>query len=193
VLTRAHLANVTPPGRYRMHDLLRVYAAELVVAEDGEECRRAALTRLFDYYVATAAAAVAAVQPAEPRPPMPLTTRAEAVPPDPAAAQAWLDAERPTLLTVAGAAVREWPAHVAALATVLWRDLFFGGHQTEALTMHELAIRAARATGDRQAEAMTLVNLGPRRTGRSRCSGRSRCCTPRPRRTSSRSGPSPRC
>ena len=35
-----------------MHDLLRAYAAELAVGHDAEPDRRAALTRLFDHYLA---------------------------------------------------------------------------------------------------------------------------------------------
>ena len=102
VLARAHLIQPAGPGRYGMHDLLRAYAAELAATEDGEEARRAALTRLFDYYLAGAAAAMDALYPAEqhsrPRPP----ASAQPVPPLPTAATArdWLDAERASLVGV---------------------------------------------------------------------------------------------
>ena len=51
-LTRVHLIQPAGPGRYGLHDLLRAYAAEQAAA-DGEEERRAALTRLFDHYLHT--------------------------------------------------------------------------------------------------------------------------------------------
>ena len=48
-----------------MHDLLRAYAADLAASEDSDPERHAALTRLFDYYVAAAAAAMDTLVPAE--------------------------------------------------------------------------------------------------------------------------------
>ena len=54
-LHRACLIQQTVPGRYDMHDLLRGYARELATAQDSEQERRVALTRLFDYYLHTAA------------------------------------------------------------------------------------------------------------------------------------------
>ena len=50
-----------------MHDLLRAYASRLTAAEDGDDDRRAALTRLFDNYLSTAAWAMDAAFPAERR------------------------------------------------------------------------------------------------------------------------------
>jgi hypothetical protein len=47
VLVRTHLVDRNSDGRYRPHDLLRAYAAELAEATDGEAERGAALTRLF--------------------------------------------------------------------------------------------------------------------------------------------------
>ena len=65
VLARAHLVQPAGPGRYGMHDLLRAYARELAAASDGEDDRQAALTRLFDHYLHTAAAAMDTLLPAE--------------------------------------------------------------------------------------------------------------------------------
>ena len=55
-LTTAHLVawnptgtGVTASGRYSLHDLLRLYAAELADAVDSESEQRAALSRVFDY------------------------------------------------------------------------------------------------------------------------------------------------
>ncbi|GHJ49134.1 SARP family transcriptional regulator [Catellatospora sp. TT07R-123] len=45
-------------GRYRLHDLLRLYAAERSTAEDGAEPRAAAVHRALVYYLGTARRAV---------------------------------------------------------------------------------------------------------------------------------------
>jgi hypothetical protein len=65
LLARAHLIQAAGPGRYGMHDLLRVYAAEQAAAHDGQDEQRAALTCLFDHYLHTAAAAMDTLYPAE--------------------------------------------------------------------------------------------------------------------------------
>ncbi len=52
-----------------MHDLLRAYARELAAAQDADEEQRAALTRLFDYYLHTAAAAMDILYPGRAAPP----------------------------------------------------------------------------------------------------------------------------
>ena len=65
LLARTHLIHRTRPGRYGLHDLLRAYAAGLAAAQDAEGERQAALTRLFDYYLAAAAAAMDILVPAE--------------------------------------------------------------------------------------------------------------------------------
>ncbi len=161
LLARAHLIGPTAPGRYGMHDLLRAYATDLATAEDSEEERGAALTRLFDHYLATAAAAMDTLHPAEQhrrpriRPP---TTPTPPVT-DPAAARAWLDAERTTLTTVCThtAAAQGWPEHITGLASTLYRYLDVGGHYPDAVAIHTHALRAAR---DACGEAHALINLG---------------------------------
>jgi transcriptional activator len=65
MLTRAHLIQSVAPGRHGMHDLLRSYARELAVTEDTEAGQHAALTRLLDHYLHTAAEAMNTVFPAE--------------------------------------------------------------------------------------------------------------------------------
>jgi hypothetical protein len=48
-----------------MHDLLCAYARELAAARDSSGQCQQALTRLFDYYLAAAAAAMDILYPAE--------------------------------------------------------------------------------------------------------------------------------
>ncbi|HEY3958213.1 MAG TPA: BTAD domain-containing putative transcriptional regulator, partial [Streptosporangiaceae bacterium] len=162
-LTCAHLTQLTGTGRYGMHDLLRAYARDLASVCDTGDDQQAALTRLFDHYLHTAAAAMDTLFPGErhrrPRIPTPATP----VPPvaDSAAALAWLDAERATLVAVAAHTTSHgWADHATRLAASLFRYLDSGGHYPEAIAIHSQARLAARHTGDRRAEAEALVNLG---------------------------------
>jgi hypothetical protein len=63
-LTRAHLTQLTGPGRYSMHDLLRAYARDLAADNDTSNEQQTALTRLFDHYLHTAATAMDTLFPA---------------------------------------------------------------------------------------------------------------------------------
>jgi DNA-binding SARP family transcriptional activator/tetratricopeptide (TPR) repeat protein len=162
VLNRGHLLSWSAPGRYDMHNLLRGYAGDLAAALDGQE-RLAALTRLFGYYLNTAAAAMDLLYPAEhdehPRVP----ELATPVPPlaDPATARDWLDGERAMLVVVSGhTAVHGWPDYATRLAITLSSYLGSGGYFPEALAVFGDALVAARLTGDRAAEATALTLIG---------------------------------
>lgn len=163
VLARAHLIHPTRPGRYGMHDLLRAYGAQLARAEDGEAGVRAALTRLFDGHLATAAAAADTLYPAEkhrrPR------VAAAAVPIASVGAAddavAWLDAELATSVDISGyTATQGWPTYTTRLAAVLFRYLENAGQYAHALAVHGHALDAAESTGDRAGEALARTGLG---------------------------------
>ena len=144
-----------------MHDLLRAYARDLA-ASDGDETQ-AALTRLFDHYLHAAATAMDTLYPAERgrRPRIPAPDGA-VLPPvtTSAGAQAWLDAQRGTLVAaVEQMAGHGWPGHAVLLSQTVYRYLFSGGHHGEAVAIHTLARRVARQTGDRAAEANALNGL----------------------------------
>ena len=62
-LTRAHLLFEYAPGRFASHDLLRAYAAELTQSEDSADERRAAIGRMLDHYLHTAASAALQLHP----------------------------------------------------------------------------------------------------------------------------------
>ena len=163
VLLRAHLVHLTGPGRYGTHDLLRAYACDLANSQESEADRRTALTRLFDYYLAAAASARDARSPAERRQRPRISPAGSPTPPvaDPAAALAWLDAERPNLAAVCThTAAHGWPGHTIGLATTLFRYLDSGAHFPDALSIHTDARNAASQTGDHAAEAYALANLG---------------------------------
>jgi DNA-binding SARP family transcriptional activator/Tfp pilus assembly protein PilF len=159
LLARAHL--IQPSGssgsaRHGMHDLLHAYAAEQAVDHHTEPDRQQALTRLFDHYLRTAAAAMDILFPAEHPRLADVPPSASPAPPvvDPAAARAWLDAHRATLVAVAAyAADCGWPGHTTRLATILFRYLEGGGHYPEIVAIYSNARRAACRAGDKAAEA----------------------------------------
>ncbi len=62
-LVDAHLLESTVPGRYKFHDLLRVYSSERAVADLSGSDRDAAVGRLLRWYLRTADAAATAVSP----------------------------------------------------------------------------------------------------------------------------------
>ncbi|MFI5491512.1 tetratricopeptide repeat protein [Actinoplanes sp. NPDC051859] len=157
-LSRASLVQAAPGSRYGMHDLLRAYAAELATDHDGEPDRRAALTRLFDHYLAGSSTAMSTLYPGE-----------AGAAGNPDAARAWIEAERPNLAAICTyGAAHGWHQHTIDLAATLFRYLDAGGPVAEAATVTACAVTAARAIGDRDAQARALAHLGRlhRRQGR---------------------------
>ncbi|MED7954017.1 AfsR/SARP family transcriptional regulator [Streptomyces sp. BE20] len=69
-LAAAHLLNPAGPDRYRLHDLLRCYAAERATAETGPADRAAARERLRSWYLHHAEAAARLLTPQRRRPPL---------------------------------------------------------------------------------------------------------------------------
>ncbi len=162
-LCHEHVLQQAGASRYTLHDLVRAYAADRARDEDRPPDRRAALTRLFDQYLYAAATAMNTMHPAERnrrlRIPPPATAMPEVA--EPAAAGAWLDAERTNLMgTAAYAATRGWPEYTIRLATILYRYLDSSNHYTDAVVLHTHAARAAHHSGDPDAEAHALIDLG---------------------------------
>jgi hypothetical protein len=103
-----------------------------------EQEQHAALTRLFDYYVHTATAAMDTLLPAEAgrcrR--LPRWASSAGLVADPAAARAWLDGLRTSLVAVtAYTAANGWPVHATRLSATLARYLENGGHFPVAITV----------------------------------------------------------
>jgi DNA-binding SARP family transcriptional activator/tetratricopeptide (TPR) repeat protein len=148
------------PGRYRLHDLIRLHARALA-DRDPVPARDAALDRLMDYYQHTAGRADALISHFPRRAAAgPVPAHAPALP-DADAGRAWLRAERPNLL----AALRHATSHAqhehgitltAGVATLLRDD----GPWSEALALHTDAIATAHTRGDQAGQAAALTQLG---------------------------------
>jgi tetratricopeptide (TPR) repeat protein len=161
-LCRDHLLQQSAPGRFTFHDLVRAYAAGRAGDADPPTVRRAAMTRLFDYYLGASAAAMDVLHPAEAdrRPRIPPPATPPPAMPDLETARRWLDSERPALIAVAGYTANQgWPTHTMRLSTVLFRYLD-GGHYADAVTVHRHAHDVARRAGDRSEQAWALYSLG---------------------------------
>jgi tetratricopeptide (TPR) repeat protein len=157
-----HVLQLITPGRYAFHDLVRSYADTRAHDEERPSERRAALTRLFDLYLATSAAAMNIVHPAAAhwRPPVPPAGTPAPELTDSDAAIAWLDNERHTLVPVAAyTAAHGWPGYATRLARVL-SPYLHDGHHADALTVHGHAHHAARTSGDLAAQAHALRDIG---------------------------------
>jgi DNA-binding SARP family transcriptional activator/tetratricopeptide (TPR) repeat protein len=162
-LVDAHLLETPSPGRYRMHDLLRLFASERCTAEDPERVRVDALERTLRWYVSTTARASRLLYPADQR----RTARtgdAEGGLPlhDRAAALAWLEAERGNLLATAcqaAAMPMVSPTVVGELASALFRFLEMRGSWYDLATLNRLAVQVARAARDLHGEAQALNDL----------------------------------
>jgi tetratricopeptide (TPR) repeat protein len=159
-LARLHLLQETAVDRIELHDLIRLYAAELAQRHDGVERGAAARRRLFDYYLDTASRADELVEPLRHRLSLPGSEVAPTALRDQAQALAWLDAERANVVTLCAQDHPELDTARWQLA-YLMRGYFFRTKRLhEWLRSHERALAAAIRSGDRHAEAMTRGNLG---------------------------------
>lgn len=162
-LTRTHLVDEHRPGRFRSHDLLRAYAAELAEATDSAEDRRAALRRCLDFYLHTGFAAERHLAPHWPPitldPPQdhvarfPVTDYREAV--------TWFTAEHHTLLAATEEAARaRMDVHAWQLPWVLSTYLSRHGHWGHRADTQRTALAAADRLGDDAARATGHHLLG---------------------------------
>lgn len=159
-LVDAQLLETPAPGRYQMHDLLRLFAQERVDQEESEASRATALGRVMAWQLATTRLAVRLAYPGDQWRAQGDITAAAALQ-DQADAFAWLEAERSNLLAISRQATTSHPAAtmVGPLTTALFRYLQMGGYWTELRTLNEVALQAARDAGDRSGEAQALSDL----------------------------------
>lgn len=146
------------PGRYLLHDLVRLHARAMA-EQDPVEKRQAAVGRLLAYYQRNADRAdwLAARVP---RPaPAPAAAHA-AVLPDADAAWAWLRTESRNLLAaVQHAADQDDHEYVIAVTASLDTPLRIDGPWARALLLHAAAA-AAHSLGDQRGQADALTRLG---------------------------------
>ena len=155
-LAGASLVTEQPVGgdRWRMHDLIRLYAAELGRDAACDDQSGAALDRLLEYYRDTAEAANEHLR-ALPGQAVPerFGGRADAL--------AWLDAERPTLVAAVTLAATSGRSRTAvSLASRLALFLDWRRHFDDMITTGQAAVDSAHHAGDQHGEPVALTNLG---------------------------------
>ncbi|WP_347627307.1 BTAD domain-containing putative transcriptional regulator [Sphaerisporangium sp. B11E5] len=162
-LTHAGLVTEHLPGRYVLHDLLRLYAAELGDAHDSARDQGAARRRSLDHYLHTAYAA--AHQYTKTLIPIRLPKAEPGVTPEAAGgrrqATDWFKSERPVLLEVIRqAGVTGHHRHVWQLVWSL--EYFFDrlGYWEEELALARTALDSATELGDPVALAHAHRSVG---------------------------------
>ncbi|WP_026212663.1 ATP-binding protein [Longispora albida] len=158
-LTAAYLAEQQETGRYRLHDLTRAYAAERAGIDQAPSNNSAAVTRLLDHYLSSAAQAVYLLYP-EWRDRFPAVTAAPG-PVTPERATAWLTAELDNLMScIAYAASQGWPRHAVELTGLLLRHLEGTGRLEAGLRACRQALRAATDIDDQVSRGRLLSRAG---------------------------------
>ena len=165
LLARMCLVEESGQDRYRLHDLLRLYAAERAHTEDTDEGRAAARHRALDWYLHTACAANSAITndlhirtisldaAAEGCMPLTFATVRQALD--------WYRTEHANLMALIRMAA-ETGHHVAAwkIPVTLWNHFAICKSWNDGITAHQLGLAAAREIHDRTGEAWMLAFLG---------------------------------
>ncbi|MQA25744.1 MAG: tetratricopeptide repeat protein [Micromonosporaceae bacterium] len=163
VLSDVHLVEAAGSGEHRMHDLVRLYARQRAQRDDSPLAATEAVSRLLQWYAASARAAGELVAPTVSHLPMP----------DPPAgvpstrfadrddALEWLERQRGNLMAaVEHAARRElWPM-VLRLADGIRGFLHHRGYRADWLAAVHRGLDAARRAADEAGEAAMHMSAG---------------------------------
>ncbi|WP_033342395.1 AfsR/SARP family transcriptional regulator [Catenuloplanes japonicus] len=166
-----HLVEEPQAGRYRLHDLMREFAAGLAARDPLPE-RHAAVGRLLDFYLHAADASTVAMEAhtsGDVRGWGP-TQRPDLIDALPNKLR-WLEDERGGLIALADRAIGAGHAHYAWwLARAAWRFLYVNAYHDDLIVLHERGLAAALLAGDDAAVAQVLNYLASSyyRTGRYR-------------------------
>jgi tetratricopeptide (TPR) repeat protein len=157
-LAGAHLVQASGPGRYRFHDVLRLYAAELAESEES----LAAARRMLCWYLHCASTADHLLLPLfvppevelpEPAAPPPFTTRGEAL--------AWCETEAANLAAAARYAAQLGEHSLAAqFPRALWSYYDLRKPWTDWIATYEVGLSSARLLGNDRLCAWLVRSLG---------------------------------
>ena len=148
-------------GRYRMHDLVRLYAAELAGDEASALQQERALRQLVDHYERTACAAAQALAPHRPPLMFPLDTDEGSQMSDISTALAWFDNEHLCVLAAQRTAVRyAWHKSVWQLTWALNGYYWRRGNLTENLMAWRSGLAAAGILAEPAVQALSHLRYG---------------------------------
>ncbi|ALG13317.1 ATP-binding protein [Kibdelosporangium phytohabitans] len=161
-LASMHFVQHVAADRYRLHDLLRVYAAELVAEVESEQDRHAAVARLVHRYLGSLVSASRAMG----------AYRVQPVGADEVAdveieqfgdydsALAWLESQRQTIAKIVELAVKHgFHDEAWQIVVLLWDYLQVRKPWGVWVRTHDLGLRAARAARNEFGEAWVLNNF----------------------------------
>lgn len=162
-LVRAHLLESAEAGRFRLHDLVRLFTIELADSRLTPRAQRDALRGALGFYGATARHASTVLDPHRvqlplpdvPQRPLPLRT--------PGAAAGWLEEERANILAAVSQCVAAADDDVARLAAYVgfslnWH-LYLGDHRRDQLVLGEQALLLGSRLEDREITALAHMQL----------------------------------
>jgi DNA-binding SARP family transcriptional activator/tetratricopeptide (TPR) repeat protein len=162
-LASLHLVNELGRGRFSLHDLLRLYAADMLAAHEPGPERQLAARRMLAFYLHSAWAAARALSPGRPGPRLddpPPGTGAEGFSDD-GRALSWLTAEHHVITRIIAYAARTGEdASVCTLALALTDFFDRGGHWAEMAAAQRMALAAAERLGDVRAQARAHQYIG---------------------------------
>jgi tetratricopeptide (TPR) repeat protein len=162
-LVDSHLVEQGPaPARFRMHDLIRIFARERLTADEEAPSKAAAQRRVFDWYLGMAASAEDLLikkrirdwrHTADGRHLLPLTTREQAL--------SWFEEERVSLVGACREAQKsEQYETVWRIADASWGFFQLRKYWSDWEETHRLGLASAIAAGDDRAVAWMLTGLG---------------------------------
>jgi DNA-binding SARP family transcriptional activator/tetratricopeptide (TPR) repeat protein len=162
-LEQVSLVHQQAPGRFRIHDLVRLYAAERIRLDQPAAEPDKALRRLIDFYVHTAYAADRLLDPH--RAPIELGPQPPGCRPehlsDADAALAWFTEEHANVLAAQRLAHEHgWHDLVGLLAWGLATFHYRRGYLSEEIGTWETALEAAERSGDAAAQRLAHRLLG---------------------------------
>lgn len=163
VLTHANLLQATSAGRFRLHDLLRVYAAECAEHDESRESRSTALRRVLAWYLETVTEGRRVVLPSFHE--IPMESGSANVQPlsfiSVDEAMQWFETERLNLLDAQRAALRTGNYGLAWRFPAIMYGIFeLRSYWDDWQEMHRLGIEAAQAVEDRYGLACNYLGLG---------------------------------
>jgi DNA-binding SARP family transcriptional activator/tetratricopeptide (TPR) repeat protein len=159
-LVDANLLESRAPGRYRFHDLVRLFACERASCDDPLRDRVAALGRSLRWYLAATGQADRLLRPGRPHvADEPLAAHVELR--DRVEALNWLETEQANLVAaVKQAAASPDPEVAWQLAAALFGFFDLRGYWDEWEQVNRLALLAAQRCGDQRGEAQARRDLG---------------------------------
>ncbi|UMP07007.1 tetratricopeptide repeat protein [Amycolatopsis sp. EV170708-02-1] len=164
ILANSHLITWSGRGRYQIHDLIHLYAKELVREDETVEQRSAATRHLLDWYLYTLDNSNRVLEPARGKRRMRLEPPPDDCDPvefaDSTAAAQWVIAESSALRSIVRyAAELGYDEHVWKIVSAVWEYLRFGPDIDEWIELQELAVVAAERRGDDYARMWSIGSI----------------------------------